>query len=313
MTTSLGFGIIAIAMAVVAFAYVMLEPDLIKLRSEQMRAEDKAANGEEADESTPVFDAINGLLDRLGWKGFSEEQLVEAGIKVARNSMIAIALLVAIGATLVVQVLTSNLFLGLIAGIAGIFGTKAYVTRRTNKRKEKFNKQMSETMTLLSSALKSGMNVPTAMASTATEMEAPMGEELARVVNESRLGRDIVVAMRETADRMDSPDFLWVTEAIAIQRESGGRLSEILDRVTDTIAERNELQQKIHSLAAEGRASAAILMALPVGIGLLFTVMNPEFMAPLYTTTTGYILIGVAAVFYAIGGTWLNMITKVKL
>jgi tight adherence protein B len=313
MTTSLGIGIIAIAMAVVAFAYVMLEPDFMKLRSEQMRAEDKGTKSDEAEESTPVFDAINGLLDRLGWKGFSEEQLAEAGIKVGRNSMTAIALLVAIGATLLVQVLTSNLFLGLVAGVAGLFATKAYVTRRTNKRKQKFNKQMSETMTLLSSALKSGMNVPTALASTATEMEAPMGEELARVVNESRLGRDLVVAMRETAERMESADFLWVTEAIAIQRESGGRLSEILDRVTETIAERNELQQKIHSLAAEGRASAAVLMALPIGIGVLFSVVNPEFMEPLFTTTTGYILIGVAAVFYAIGGTWLNMITKVKL
>ena len=85
MTTSLGIGIIAIAMAVVAFAYVMLEPDFMKLRSEQMRAEDKGTKSDEAEESTPVFDAINGLLDRLGWKGFSEEQLAEAGIKVGRN------------------------------------------------------------------------------------------------------------------------------------------------------------------------------------------------------------------------------------
>ena len=313
MTTPLAVGIIAIAMAVVAFAYVMLQPELMKLRSEQMRVEDNAASVSETPQSTPVFDLINRIMDKFGWKGFTEEQLAEAGIKLSRNSMIAISLLTGMALIVIVQTLTSSIFLGLIVGICGPVLVRAYVSVLVTRRKAKFSKQMSETMTLLSSALKSGMNVPTALANVAGEMEAPMGEEIARVVNETRLGRDLIVAMKETGTRMESDDFLWVTDAIAIQRESGGRLSEILDRVSATIAERNELQQKVHSLAAEGRASAAILMALPVGIGVMFTIMNPEFMQPLFTTTAGWILMGIAAVLYAVGGFWLSMITKVKL
>lgn len=312
MTNTLGVGIVAIGMAVVAFTYFLLQPDLAKLRSEQMRAEDKKSAAE-LEQSTPVFDLINNLMDRFGWKGFTEEQLANAGIKASRNSVLAVLLLISMALFAVGQILTGNLFFGLIAAIGGPFLVRAFISAKTSRRKDKFSKQMSETMTLLSSALKSGMNVPTALANVAAEMEAPMGEEIARVVNETRLGRDLIITMKETAERMDSDDFLWVTEAIAIQRESGGRLSEILDRVTETIAERNELQQKIHTLAAEGRASAYILMALPVGIGLLFTVMNPEFMAPLFNTTTGWIILAVAAVFYAVGGFWLSMITKVKL
>lgn len=312
MNSPLGIGLIAITGALLAFVYVLFQPDLVKLRSEQMKTEE-SAEGISKDSSTPIFDLIDKVMDRFGFKGFSEEQLAQAGIKIGSTSMIAIALLVAMGLFVTVQIVTSSLFLALVALAGSPFLVRMYVSMRVSRRKAKFNEQMAEAMTLLSSALKSGMNVPSAMANTATEMDAPMGEELARIVNESRLGRDMVEAMHETAERMESADFKWVTDAVAIQRESGGRLSEILDRVTATIGERNELRLKIHSLAAEGRASAYILMALPIGVGVMFGVMNPEFMAPLFTTISGYILLGIAAIFYAVGGFWLSRITKVKL
>lgn len=312
MTSALGIGIIALAGAVAAFAYAMLQPDLIKLRSEQMKVE-AHVEGSRIREDTPVFDFIDGVMDNVGWKPFTEDQLAQAGIKSGTTSMVATTLLLAMSTFMITQVIFTNLFFSLILAIVSPFLVRIYVTMRTNKRKEKFSAQMAETMTLLSSALKSGMNVPSAMANVATEMEEPMGAELARIVNESRLGRDMVQAMRETAARMESDDFLWVTEAVAIQRESGGRLSEILDRVTETISERNELRMKIASLAAEGKASAVILMALPVVIGVMFAIINPSFIAPLVTTGAGKILLVIAAALYAVGGFWLNSITKVKL
>lgn len=312
MISPLGIGVMAITMAVVAFSYAVLQPELAKLRSEEMRAE-AAQRGVPTESNTPVFDFIERTMDRFGLRGFTEAQLAQAGIKTGATSMMAIVLLVMAGAFLLVQVIFQSLFLSFVAVVFSPFFVRMWVSMRTTKRKAKFNEQMAEAMTLLSSALKSGMNVPTALANTATEMDAPMGEELARIVNETRLGRDMVQAMRETAERMGSDDFLWVTEAVAIQRESGGRLSEILDRVTATISERNELRQKIASLAAEGKASAAILMAMPVVIGILFALINPTFVAPLVTTGAGRILLVMAAVLYAVGGFWLSRITKVKL
>ena len=312
MTSPLGIGIIAIVMALVALTYALLQPDLAKLRSEQMRVEE-SPDAEATKTSTPIFDLIDKIMDRFGWKGFSEHQLAQAGIKIGGTSMVAITILTVMSAFMITQVVTRSLFLSIVVAIGSPFLVRLYVSILTSRRKEKFNKQMADAMTLLSSALKSGMNVPTAMANVATEMDAPMGEELARIVNETRLGRDMVAAMMETAERMESDDFKWVTEAVSIQRESGGRLSEILDRVTATIAERNELRLKISSLAAEGKASAVILMALPIGVAVMFGLMNPAFMAPLFTTLPGYILLGIAAIFYAAGGFWLSQITKVKL
>lgn len=303
---------LAFAGAVVAVTYALLQPDLAALRSEQMKAESKV-DGRRVKRGTPVFDLIDKVMKSFGLKPFSEEQLALAGIKSSPTSMVGTTLLIALTTLLVAYFLTTNFFVAFILAIISPLFVRMYVNSKTAKRRAKFDKQMAETMTLFSSALKSGMNVPNALANVAQEMDAPMGEELARVVNESRLGRDLIQGMRDTAVRMESKDFMWVTEAVAIQRESGGRLSEILDRVIETIAQRNELREKIASLAAEGKISAMVLMALPVGVGVMFMVMNPAYMEPLFTTVPGYIMLGVAAVLYALGGFWLSRMTKVKL
>lgn len=312
--TLFGVAIVLIACSLVALTYALLQPDLAALRSEQMRAQATAEIGPEVKTgSTPVFDLIDRVLGTFGWKPYTEDQLTQAGIKSGVNSVVAWTLLVAIGAFAVGQIVFSSIFMALILAVVSPFGVRMYVRLRTNKRRAKFDKQMADTMTLFSSALKSGMNVPTALANVAQEMEAPMGEELARIVNETRLGRDLIEGMLETAERMDSKDFAWVSEAVAVQRESGGRLSEILDRVTETIAERNELRQKIAALAAEGKMSGYVLMALPVAVGAGYSVMNPEYMEPLFNTLIGKAILAGSALLYALGGFWLSRVTKVKL
>lgn len=310
--TIFGLAIVLLTCSVVALTYALLQPDLAVLRSEQMRIQADAEVVKEP-RQTPVFDAIDKVLRTMGWKPFDEDELVQAGIKAGVNAVVAWTLLLAIGAFVVGQVLLESIPLALLLAVVSPFVMKIYVSFMTNRRREKFENQMAETMTLFSSALKSGMNVPTALANVAQEMEAPMGEELARIVNETRLGRDLIEGMLDTAQRMDSKDFAWVSEAVAIQRESGGRLSEILDRVTETIAERNELRQKIQALAAEGKMSGYVLMALPIAVGAGYTVMNPAYMEPLYTTLTGKLILAASAVLYVLGYFWMSKVTKVKL
>nr|WP_255499490.1 type II secretion system F family protein [Aeromicrobium senzhongii] len=308
----LSIGVVSILIAVAAFGYAMLQPDLATLRSEQMRV-DVTGDGTRGKTSTPVYDLIDRVLATFGLKPFSEDELSLAGIKSSVTSVVATTLLIAFVGFAVGLALTSSFFFGFILLVAAPVLVKMYVGVKTSRRRQKFGRQMSETMSQFSSALKSGMNVPNALGSVAAEMEEPMGEELARIVNETRLGRDLIEGMKDTAARMESADFLWVTEAVSIQRESGGRLSEILDRVTETISQRNELRLKVESLASEGKASAVILMGLPVGVGLLFLLINRPYMMPLFTTGAGKILMIVSLVFYTLGGLWLRSITKVKL
>ena len=111
---------------------------------------------------------------------------------------------------------------------------------------------------------------------------------------------------------MDSDDFRWVAQAIAIHRQVGGNLAEVLDGVSGTIRERGQVRRQVKALAAEGKMSAIILLALPFVVLLALVVLNPTYIGSLTSHILGYILIGVGAVMMTIGALWLRKAIEVK-
>ena len=109
----------------------------------------------------------------------------------------------------------------------------------------------------MAGSLRAGHSLLRAVDSVASEADAPTSEEFARIVNETRVGRDLNDALDEVAERMGSDDFTWVAQAIAIHREVGGNLAEVLDAVGHTIRERNAIRRQVKALAAEGKLSAS--------------------------------------------------------
>ena len=151
-----------------------------------------------------------------------------------------------------------------------------------------------------------------AFAGVAAESEEPTSEEFGRILNETRVGRDLGFSLDEAARRMKSEDFVWVTQAIAINREVGGNLAEVLDGVSGTIRERNQIRRQVKALAAEGKLSALVLMLLPVGVSGFLMFSNPEYMLKFTESLIGYALIAVAGVLLAVGGLWLRKSVQVK-
>ena len=117
----------------------------------------------------------------------------------------------------------------------------------------------------MASSLRAGHSLLRAMDAVSQEADAPTSEEFARLVNETRVGRDLAEALDEIAERTASEDFAWVAQAIAIHREVGGNLAEVLDAVGHTIRERNAIRRQVKALSAEGKLSAIVLMSLPFG------------------------------------------------
>jgi tight adherence protein B len=111
---------------------------------------------------------------------------------------------------------------------------------------------------------------------------------------------------------MRSEDFEWVAQAIAIHREVGGNLAEVLDQVGQTIRERNQIRRQIKSLSAEGRISALVLMVLPFGIGGFLAVITPSYVGQLFQGPLGYMLLTAAAVLLIAGGLWLRKVITFK-
>jgi len=115
------------------------------------------------------------------------------------------------------------------------------------------------------------------------------------------------------ADRVKSEDFAWVVSAIAIQREIGGNLAELLDIVADTMTARARLRREARTLTAEGRLGAVIISVLPVAIGLFVYAVNPSYIRPLFHSSGGEVMFYGSIVLAATGILWLRKIVQFEV
>lgn len=222
--------------------------------------------------------------------------------------LVAIASLVVVAATML---LGGGLLAVPVAALAPM-GAVLWVRNRIDKRRKAFADQLDGTLQLMASSLRAGHSMLQALSSVAKESEEPTASELARVVNETRVGRPVVPALEEAAERMQSEDFVWAVQAIAINREVGGSLAETLDGVAGTIRERGQVRRQVAALSAEGRLSAVILMLLPFGVTGFLLMSNPGYLAPFIESPLGFGLIGVGVVLLIVGGFWLRKVVEIE-
>lgn len=137
-----------------------------------------------------------------------------------------------------------------------------------------------------------------------------MSHEFRRLLAQQRLGVSPDETLRTLAERMGSEAFDWVVLATSIQREVGGNLAEIYDRIADTLRQRQVLRGEIKTLTAEGNLSAFILILLPIGIGGATLVLNNDYASLLYTTRPGIIMLLGSVVAMVLGVVWLRRIIR---
>ncbi|WP_040336806.1 type II secretion system F family protein [Candidatus Blastococcus massiliensis] len=251
------------------------------------------------------------LLKRAGRQHLLEEALERAGITRRPAEVVVLTAAGAVVAAMVGVVLGGPLLAVLFALLAPLVA-KVVVDRYRHRRQAAFVDQLDDTLHLLASSLRAGHSVLRAVDAVSHDAQAPTSEEFTRVVNETRVGRDINVALQEVADRTGSEDFAWVVQAIAIHREVGGNLAEVLDGVSTTIRERNQIRRHAESLSAEGRLSGVVLMVLPVAVFVLLSIVSPAYTAPLTGTGSGQLLLLLAASLMTVGGLWLRSTVKVR-
>jgi tight adherence protein B len=205
---------------------------------------------------------------------------------------------------------------GFLLGVALLvtvpFGAKLLLKFRASRRQATFADQLDDSLQLVAGSLWAGHSLLRAVDSVAHEADAPTSEEFSRIVNETRVGRDLNDALDEVAERMGSDDFTWVAQAIAIHREVGGNLAEVLDAVGHTIRERNAIRRQVKALSAEGKLSAIVLMALPFGVTAFISMSNPAYIAKFTQSVTGYAMLAAAVVMLLVGGLWLKSTVKIK-
>ena len=203
-----------------------------------------------------------------------------------------------------------SLFLAVLFAAVAVAVPFMIVRGKARKRCELFKEQFESTLQIMTNSLKAGYGISQAVDTVARESASPTSDEFRRVVRETRLGMDQIVALEGCADRVNSEDLHWVTDAIAVNREVGGNLTELFAGVAETLRSRNRLARQVVALSAEGRVSAKILIALPLVVILALSVLNRSYLRE-FASGVGPLLLAIGAVLMMVGYAWTRRIIKV--
>ncbi len=251
-------------------------------------------------------------LEKKGYSYIFDEKLKRAGINLSGSKFMVTHIIIVILATVVFFALTKNLILTLFVVILIIFLPFIYINIKIGQKLKKFNEQLPDTLQLIAGALKAGYSLSQSLFMVTKETKPPISDEFKIVLNEIRMGLSEKDALDNMAKRIDSELFNWVVLAINIQREVGGNLAEIMDIIAETIREKERILRQIKSLTAEGKLSAYVLIGLPIILGLILSIINRQYISVLFTTKTGFILLGLAAFLMIIGIVWIIKIVKIE-
>lgn len=187
------------------------------------------------------------------------------------------------------------------------------VSRARNKRVQRFEQQFPEALDMMGRAMRAGHAFPTAVKMCGDEMSEPMGRDFRILSDEMNYGIPAAEALQNLALRVPLPDVSYFVVAVLIQRESGGNLAELLDSISAILRARLKLLGEVRTLSAEGKLSAIILTALPFGVALVVNLVNPEFMAVLWTDPVGLRVVGAALFMMVLGILWMRSIIRIRV
>lgn len=203
------------------------------------------------------------------------------------------------------------------AGVATLFSATLlpFMALRwlRSRRQGKFASQFPDALDIIVRSLRAGHPVAVAVNMVGREMGDPIGSEFGIVTDEITYGADLETAMRNLYARIGSDDLPLFVTAIAIQGSTGGNLGEILQNLSGVIRQRFKMRRKIRALAAEGRASAMILSALPIGIFLVILWLVPDFYGSVWDVPLTKELVGGASVWMIIGNMIMFRMVNFKI
>ena len=309
--TLLPIGVGLLFMAVLLLGYALLATGGTGVPLDRRRPLQHQPDSQLTRFAGSAVNLMNGFFSRRKVRLFNRETLEHAGLRMSQADffvlVLAGALVGAVAGLVVAGPLLAVVFV-LLAPLAG----HLVLSVLAGKRRNTFDQQLGDTLQLLAGGLRAGHSILRAIDAAATESLSPTSEEMRRVVTETSLGRDLQSSLNDTAERMRNEDFVWIAQAIQINREVGGNLAEVLDQVNETIRERSEIKGHIKSLAAEGKFSAYILMAMPIGIVVMLMLVNPGYMDVMFTRPLGWVMIVASVILMTIGGLWMRKIIDLK-
>jgi tight adherence protein B len=190
---------------------------------------------------------------------------------------------------------------------------RSLIFRKLERRRKLFAEQLPDNLQVLASALRAGHSFVGALSVVIDDADDPSRTEFRRVIADEQLGIPLEDAIRAVVKRMGNEDLEQVALVAALQRQTGGNMAEVLERVTETIRERFELRRMVQTLTAQGRMSRWIVTALPIGLLIAISVINPDYTKPLFEATGGRVALMFAGVMLVAGSLVIKKIVNIKV
>jgi Flp pilus assembly protein TadB len=180
-----------------------------------------------------------------------------------------------------------------------------YVVRRASQaRRQKIEDQLADAMVMFSSGIRAGLSIPQALELLAFECPKPICQEFHQMAGEYKLGKPLERTLTEAKERLKSENFILFAAALLASRESGGRLNETVERISQSVMELQRLERKVHSETAQARKSAVYMAVVPLLLLVVYAVVDPHNTERLFTTLPGQLILSVAMVLNVVAYLW---------
>jgi tight adherence protein B len=200
-----------------------------------------------------------------------------------------------------------------VGSVMGFILPRWYLRKKQRERVTKFNEGLADMITTIVGNLRAGFSFPQALKSVAEEAASPIKEEIDYVIKEMQFGKGIEDALNDLHERMPSEDLDLMIQAILIQRQVGGNLATVLDKIIETIRDRTKIQRQITTLTAQGRLSGYVIALLPVILGFLLYLIQPDYIGGLFHNPIGLAMVGAGVISGVIGFILIKKITTIEV
>jgi tight adherence protein B len=209
--------------------------------------------------------------------------------------------------------LSGNPLLAIGGAVACLLGPILVHKRLLKKRRAMLIRQLPDTLDALVGGLRSGLSLPQALGLLSEQLPKPSNQEFALVVRKLRIGVGLDIVLEELEQRVKSNEYTMFTTGMLISREVGGNLTESLERLADTMRRKLTMEDKIIALTSQGKMQGWIVGSLPLFLMWVLTEMEPEAMAPLYSTWIGYGVLALIFVLELIGYVVIRKIVTINV
>ncbi|MGO2319536.1 MAG: type II secretion system F family protein [Vibrio toranzoniae] len=236
-----------------------------------------------------------------------------AGLKITLNRFLLIVFLCGTLLALTALVFNQVWFICVALFVFAWVLAYLFVQNRVTYRIARFEEQLPDALDIIRRALQAGQPLVQSFNEVGEEMPEPIGGEFKNTYNLLNYGYDLRLAILQMSERIPTVSMLAFSSAVMLQKETGGNLSENLQKVSEVLRARFKLERKIRTLSAESRLSAWILTLSPFALFFGLKFVNPEYIEPLYSDPRGVSMVSIGVILLAIGALWIRKIINIEI